>query len=157
MMSASGHPRAARLATRAGLLTILVVAMTGLAGSVTPAKATASHAVVAAAFADDADFTPMSDSDLATQRGGFDGIAFGIFLSGTLNQPTTNVLPAGMTVSAVSPSQVQIIGGVGNLAGASGIFQFTNIVGDMNVVNNNIIINVAVQPASPVNSVSLIP
>jgi hypothetical protein len=99
----------------------------------------------------------MSDSDLAHQRGGFDGVAFGIFLSGTLNQPTTSVLPAGMTVTSLSPSQVQIVGGVGNLAGANGIFQFTSIVGDMNIVNNNIIVNVAVQPASPVNSVTFIP
>jgi hypothetical protein len=60
-------------------------------------------------------------------------------------------------VIALSPSQVQIVGGVGNLAGANGIFQFTSIVGDMNVVNNNVIINVAVQPASPVNSVTFIP
>jgi hypothetical protein len=153
MKSTRGHPGT----TRSGLLALMIVAACGLAGTAGPAQAAASRAVAADAFADGANFTPMSDSELAAQRGGFDGVAFGIFLSGTLNQPTSSVLPAGMTVTALSPSQVQIVGGVGNLAGANGIFQFTNIVGDMNVVNNNIIINVAVQPASPVNSVTFIP
>jgi hypothetical protein len=141
---------------RAHLLALLIAAACGLAAMAGPAQAAASSRM-AAAFADGADFTPMSDSDLARQRGGFDGVAFGIFLSGTLNQPTTSALPAGVTVTTTSPSQVQIVGGVGNLAGANGIFQFTSIVGNMNVVNNNVIINVAVQPASPVNSVTLIP
>jgi hypothetical protein len=139
---------------RSGLLAILILA-SGIAGTAGQAQAAAS--MVAAAFSDGADFAPMSDADMARQRGGFDGVAFGITLSGTLNQPTTNVLPDGMALTALSPGQVQITGGVGNLGGANGIFQFTSIVGDMNVVNNNIIINVAVQPASPVNSVTLIP
>jgi hypothetical protein len=153
MKSTRGHLKT----MRSGLLALMIAAACGLAATAGPAQATASHAFADAAFADGADFTPMSDSDLAHQRGGFDGVAFGIFLSGTLNQPTTSVLPAGMTVTSLSPSQVQIVGGVGNLAGANGIFQFTSIVGDMNVVNNNIIVNVAVQPASPVNSVTFIP
>ena len=154
MKSTRGHLKT----MRSGLLALMMIAAAcGLAATAGPAQAAASHAFADAAFADGADFTPMSDSDLAHQRGGFDGVAFGIFLSGTLNQPTTSVLPAGMTVTSLSPSQVQIVGGVGNLAGANGIFQFTSIVGDMNIVNNNIIVNVAVQPASPVNSVTFIP
>jgi len=127
-----------------------------LAASSQPASAMAADPL-AAAFSDNADFKPMTKSEMASARGGFDGIAFGIFLSGTLSQPVTTTLPAGLTVSTLSPSQVQIIGGIGNLAGASGIFQFTNIVGDMNVVNNNIIINVSVQASSPVNAVTFIP
>jgi hypothetical protein len=99
----------------------------------------------------------MDKQDMSEQRGGYDGIAFGIFLNGTLSQPVTTTVPDGLTVSTLSPSQVQIVGGIGNLAGASGIFQFTNVVGDMNVINNNIIINVTIQPGSPTNTVTLIP
>lgn len=139
-----------------GLLSALVLATMYLAASPRTALATPSGAL-ASAFVGDADFEPMTTADMAGQRGGFDGIAFGIFLSGSLSQPTTTTLPAGLSVSTLSPSQVQIVGGIGNLAGANGIFQITNIVGDMNVVNNNIIINVSMQPTSPTNTTSMIP
>jgi hypothetical protein len=139
-----------------GLLPALVLGTICLAASSWPALASPPGAL-ASAFASDADFEPMTTTEMAGQRGGFDGIAFGIFLSGTLSQPVTTTLPAGLTVSTLSPSQVQIVGGIGNLAGANGIFQITNIVGDMNVVNNNIIINVSIQPSSPTNAVSFIP
>jgi hypothetical protein len=122
-----------------------------------PTMAAATPTVLESAFSDAAGFAAMDKADMARQRGGYDGIAFGIFLSGTLNQPATTTVPNGLTVSTLSPNQVQIVGGVGNLAGASGIFQFTNVVGNMNVINNNIIINVTVQPGSPTNSVTLIP
>ena len=88
---------------------------------------------------------------MAEARGGMDGIAFGIFLSGTLNAPNTTTLPPGVSVTTPGSGQIQIIGGIGNLAGASGIFQLTNIIGDMNVVNNNIIINVSLQTSPPTN------
>lgn len=118
---------------------------------------TATADDLSAAFDDGSGFTEMDKQDMSEQRGGYDGIAFGIYLSGTLNQPVTSSVPAGLTVSNISPSQVQIVGGVGNLGGANGIFQFTNVVGDMNVINNNIIINVNVQPGSPTNSANFLP
>jgi hypothetical protein len=155
MSSTSQCRQAPWSARRLGLLPALVVGAICLAASSGPAQAVPGP--LPSAFATDADFEPMTTTEMAGQRGGYDGIAFGIFLSGSLNQPTTTTLPAGLTVATMSPSQVQIVGGIGNLAGANGIFQITNIVGDMNVVNNNIIINVSIQPTSPTNTVSLIP
>jgi len=137
-----------------GALTACV--LLGVMAFATPASAAASDDL-ASAFSDDSGFTEMDKQDMSEQRGGYDGIAFGIFLNGTLNQPVTTTVPDGLTVSTLSPSQVQIVGGIGNLAGASGIFQFTNVVGDMNVINNNIIINVTVQPGSPTNTTTFIP
>jgi hypothetical protein len=124
---------------------------------VTSTAAAGTSNELASAFSDDSGFTEMDKSDMADQRGGYDGIAFGIFLSGTLSQPVTTTLPPGLTVTAPSPSQVQIVGAVGNLGNASGIFQFTNVVGDMNVINNNIVINVSIQSGSPTNTTIPIP
>jgi hypothetical protein len=138
----------ARLSCR---LAVAIVLLT--AGAAPAAAAAISPAALADAFSNQTGFAPMDRADLGEQRGGYDGIAFGIFLSGTLSQPATSALPAGITVSTLANNQIQIVGGVGNLAGASGIFQFTNVVGDMNVINNNIIINVTVQPGAPTNTV----
>lgn len=139
---------------RLGALMVCVVL--GSLGVTSTAAAGTSNEL-ASAFSDDSGFTEMDKSDMADQRGGYDGIAFGIFLSGTLSQPVTTTLPPGLTVTAPSPSQVQIVGAVGNLGNASGIFQFTNVVGDMNVINNNIVINVSIQSGSPTNTTIPIP
>ena len=130
--------------------------MPGLSEASATADASTVADPMAAAFSDSSAFTPMSNKEMGEQRGGFDGIAFGIFLSGTL-QPNTQTLPPGLTVTSTTPNQIQVVGGIGNLAGASGIFQFTNIVGNLNVVNNNIIINVTLQPQSPGNAGSTFP
>jgi hypothetical protein len=137
-----------------GLLSVLVLGAICMSAVAYPALS-APIGPLAGAFSDDAEFSPMTKEEMSKQRGGYDGVAFGIFLSGTLNQPITTTLPAGLTVSALDPNQVQIIGAIGNIGSASGIFQFTNIVGNMNVVNNNIIINVSIQSTSPTNAVGL--
>ena len=150
-----GRPRQVERRIRwLGLLTVLALGAICMSLYAQPALS-APIGPLAGAFSDDADFSPMTKEEMAKQRGGFDGVAFGIFLSGTLNQPVTTTLPAGLTISALDPNQVQIIGAIGNIGSASGIFQFTNIVGNMNVVNNNIIINVSVQATSPTNAVGL--
>lgn len=113
-------------------------------------------AALADAFGDDSGFKPMTKAEMSDARGGLDGIAFGIFLSGTLNAPQSTPLPPGVTVTPLGSGQVQIIGGIGNLAGANGIFQITNVIGDMNVINNNIIINVTIQPQSPTTTTGLL-
>lgn len=143
-------------ATLCALGALTACVLLGVLAFATPASAAASDDL-ASAFSDDSGFTEMDKQDMSEQRGGYDGIAFGIFLNGTLNQPVTSTLPAGLTVSTLAPNQVQIVGGIGNIAGASGIFQFTNVVGDMNVINNNIIINVTIQPGSPTNTATFLP
>jgi hypothetical protein len=112
-------------------------------------------AALADAFSDDSGFKPMTKSEMSEARGGLDGVAFGIFLTGTLNAPQSTTLPPGVTVTPLGSGQVQIIGGLGNLAGANGIFQFTNVIGDLNVINNNLIINVVIQSQSPTTTSSV--
>jgi hypothetical protein len=134
----------------------LCLAVASVAFVAQPSSAHAMAGPLSAAFAADADFQTMSNGEMAKERGGFDGVAFGIYFSGMLNQPVTSNLPAGVTVSTTS-NQVQIVGAVGSFGNAAGIFQLTNIIGNMNVVNNNIIVNIAVQPQSPTNTVSTVP
>jgi hypothetical protein len=156
MFSTQQLPKAGRRGQRLGLLVAVTLGMFCLSAVPHPVLASAPDPL-AAAFSDDSGFKPMDKTELADQRGGFDGIAFGIFLSGTLSQPVTSTLPPGLTVATTAPNQVQIVGGIGNLAGANGIFQFTNVVGNMNVINNNIIINVSLQAASPTNTTAVLP
>jgi hypothetical protein len=135
----------------------ICLAMAAFCGIVArPSSANAMAGPLSAAFASDADFKAMSNGEMSKERGGFDGVAFGVYFTGVLNQPVSSSLPPGVTVST-TPSQIQIVGGLGSFGNAAGIFQFTNIIGNMNVVNNNIIVNIAVQPQSPTNSVSTVP
>ncbi|MFI4975127.1 MAG: hypothetical protein ACHP84_11360 [Caulobacterales bacterium] len=109
---------------------------------------------MAAAFEDPSAFKPMDNKEMGEARGGFDGVAFGIFLNGTITQQVPPTLPPGITVTT-TPNSIQVIGAFGNFAGANGIFQLTNVNGNFNVINNNIIINVIVQPQSPTNAAGL--
>jgi hypothetical protein len=144
----SGRSRGAARGRR--LLPLLLLSFSCLAASIGHAYAmTSSNDALAGAFADgDSSFKEMSTDDMSSQRGGFDGIAFGIFLNGTVTTLATNQLPAGVTAEQTGPSQIQIVGAVGSLGNATGIFQFVNVVGNSNVINNNVIINIAVLPST---------
>jgi len=131
------------------VLPMLFLSLSCLAASVGHAYAMNNEDALAGAFADgDSSFKEMSNDDMAGQRGGYDGVAFGIFLTGDITTTPTQTLPPGVTATVTGPDQLQIIGGVGTFGNASGIFQFVNVVGNSNVINNNVIINVTVLPST---------
>lgn len=105
---------------------------------------------LAAAFEGSPAFEAMADSDMAEARGGYRGVSFGVYFNGSVSSSgPTGDLPDGMSVTQIGDNGVQLQAALGDLGGASGLFQFTNVVGDMNVVNNSIVINVMVVPDLP--------
>jgi hypothetical protein len=156
MTRANGHQGQQGRPLFSGLLPALLLGIGCLTVSVGHAQAATAPDPLSDAFADgDSTFKPMNNDEMASARGGFDGVAFGIFVDGVINQPTGNTLPVGVTATVPAPNQIQIIGAIGNLAGASGVFQFVNVVGNSNVINNNVIINVTVLPTAPADSTFL--
>jgi hypothetical protein len=138
-----------------GLLPLLLLSFGCLAVGAGHAYAMTNQDALASAFSDgDTGFQEMSSDDMSAQRGGYDGVAFGIYLTGSVITTPGNQLPAGVQAS-VTGNQLQIIGGVGSFGNANGIFQFVNVVGNSNVINNNVIINVTVLPTSPGDSTFL--
>lgn len=87
----------------------------------------------------------LSNTEMAELRGGFRGVLFGVsfFGNATALAGSSSVgAPEGVTVDVRSDNLVQISAGLGQLpAGFNGVLQTTNIIGDMNVVNNNLVIN----------------
>lgn len=113
---------------------------------------TLAHADVdlASAFDGGSKFEAVGDTEMAEARGGYRGVSFGVYFSGSVsNSGTPGELPAGMSVTQDGDNRVQLQAALGDLGGANGLFQFTNVVGDMNVVNNSIVINVMVVPDLP--------
>lgn len=93
---------------------------------------------------------PLEDEALSEMRGAA-GLMFSVFFTSELefNQPAS--APEGLAVTQPADNMVQITGGLGNFGGANGIFQFTNVEGSMNVVNNSMVINVAIVNSSTPN------
>jgi hypothetical protein len=103
-----------------------------------------------AAFDNGARFETVNDGEMANARGGYRGVSFGVYFTGSVSSGgNTGELPAGMSVTQDGDNRVQLQAALGDLGGASGLFQFTNVVGDMNVVNNSIVINIMVVPDLP--------
>lgn len=95
---------------------------------------------------------PMSEAELDEARGGARGLYFGFAFSAdyaTASGAQAGQLPPNVDVTAISESQVQVVGAFGSLSGNfNGVLQTTNVVGNMNVVNNNLVINVFMLPPS---------
>jgi hypothetical protein len=109
-----------------------------------------ADADLASAFDTGAQFESVNDSEMAEARGGYRGVSFGVYFSGSVSSSgNTGELPAGMSITQDGDNHVQLQASLGDLGGASGLFQFTNVVGDMNIVNNSIVINVMVVPDLP--------
>lgn len=98
---------------------------------------------------------PLSDGEMGELRGGFAGVAFSAFFTGsfdsngaaqgnlvTSNPPGGTAPPPNSTLT--SDGQVKISTVVGNFQGANGIFQIAQVPGSFNVVNNNLFVQVAV-------------
>jgi hypothetical protein len=87
---------------------------------------------------------------MAAARGGYRGVSFGVYFNGSVSSMGgTGELPAGMSVTQDGDNRVQLQAALGDLGGANGLFQFTSVVGDMNIVNNSIVINIMVVPDLP--------
>ncbi len=99
--------------------------------------------------------TPMTDEEMGELRGGFAGLAFSVFFSGTFDSlgNATGTLEVDTTgtfgtapdpVVTVTDTEVQISTVIGDFQGASGIFQIASVPGSFNIVNNNLFIQIAI-------------
>jgi hypothetical protein len=101
--------------------------------------------------------TPIAEADMQDVRGGFNGLAFNVYFTGSFENlqaqasgqltvgggavpGTTNAPPPNFSVQ---DGQVQISTVIGNFQGASGIFQIAQVPGSFNVVHNNLFIQIA--------------
>ncbi len=115
-----------------------------------PANAAFAETDLASAFDSGANFESMNETEMAQARGGYRGVSFGVYFNGSVSSTgNSGELPAGMSVTQNGDNRVQLQAALGDLGGANGLFQFTNVVGDMNVVNNSIVINVVIVPDLP--------
>ncbi len=110
----------------------------------------------------------LHESDLADKRGGFDGISFSALFEGRFDRngsPIGELVVEATTVSATantsfalanaSGPDVQMQTVVGDFAGARGIFQITQVPGDLNIVTNNMYLQVyVVESAAKIPSLS---
>lgn len=130
--------------------TAFIVGTSLIAAAILPPTWALASSDLASAFDDGAQFEIMADSDMAEARGGYRGVSFGVYFNGSVSSTgNTGELPAGMSVTHDGDNRVQLQAALGDLGGANGLFQFTNVVGDMNVVNNSIVINVVIVPDLP--------
>jgi hypothetical protein len=128
----------------------ILVSALFLSVSVLPTNKAHADSDLASAFESGASFESMNDDDMSQARGGYRGVSFGVYFNGSVSsQGNTGELPAGMSVTQDGDNRVQLQAALGDLGGANGLFQFTNVVGDMNVVNNSIVINVVIVPDLP--------
>ena len=87
----------------------------------------------------------VPDAHLAELRGGVGGVKFSVYFAGEMDRATSNgSIPEGMTVDTSQNDSVQITSGLGNFGGANGVFQLTEVNGSMNVINNTMVVNVAI-------------
>lgn len=97
----------------------------------------------------------LDESEMATERGAFNGLDFSVIFSGSIqpnSNPTGNLVVNGPPAPAPSLADVNVGNNgdvtiqtvVGNLNGASGIFQITQVPGDFNIVNNNLFVQINV-------------
>lgn len=90
---------------------------------------------------------PLTSGEMAGLRGGYNGLAFRVVFEGfvdsngnqdyTLNTTDSSTPQSDVTVTQ-GDGQVSLTASVGGFAGASGVFQVTQIPGSFNVVRNNL-------------------
>ncbi len=110
---------------------------------------------LAAATVFNPQWAALDESEMATERGAFNGLDFSVIFSGSIqpnSNPTGNLVVNGPPAPAPSLADVNVGNNgdvtiqtvVGNLNGASGIFQITQVPGDFNIVNNNLFVQINV-------------
>jgi hypothetical protein len=89
----------------------------------------------------------MKDSEMADVRGGMGGMSFSVFFTGSVTDLTVDpgTAPSVGDVT-VSTGQVQVSNFIASTGNINGVFQFTSVNGNMNVVNNHMTIQIAVFP-----------
>lgn len=104
---------------------------------------------------------PLSDSEMGDLRGGFDGLAFSVFFTGSIDSLGNTSTTSGTGTTGAPPPDVTVSDGtvrisslVGNFQGANGIFQIAQVPGNFNIVNNNLFVQVAL---ITVSNATLIP
>lgn len=83
----------------------------------------------------------MDDDELSEARGGYGGVYFTLFGYGDINN-VAGGLPDGVTVDSQSADLVSLNLGLASLPNTGGFIQFASVVGNNNVVNNNLVLNV---------------
>lgn len=83
----------------------------------------------------------LSNEELSESRGGYGGIFFSLFGYGDINQ-VGGTLPDGVSIDSQSADLVSMNVGLANLPNTGGFVQFASVVGNNNIVNNNLILNV---------------
>ncbi len=98
---------------------------------------------------------PLSEAELGSMRGGYNGLAFSVFFTGffdNLGNTAGNLVvnDGGATTPVPEPTftaesgQVRMSAAVGDFGGARGIFQIAQVPGSYNVVYNNLFVQIAV-------------
>lgn len=83
----------------------------------------------------------MTDEDMSIARGGYRGVYFTLFGYGDINQ-VGGTLPDGVEVTSQSADLVSMNLGLASLPNTGGFIQFASVVGNNNIVNNNLVLNV---------------
>ncbi len=83
----------------------------------------------------------LSEEELGIERGGFGGVYFTLFGYGDINQVGSG-LPEGVTLASQSADLVSMNLGLASLPNTGGFIQFASVVGNNNIVNNNLVLNV---------------
>lgn len=83
----------------------------------------------------------MTDEELEETRGGYGGVYFTLFGYGDINQ-MGGTIPEGVDVTSRSADLVSLNLGLASLPNTGGFIQFASVVGNNNVVNNNLVLNV---------------
>ena len=101
---------------------------------------------------------PLQDNEMAKMRGGMGGMSFSVFFTGAVTDltvdPGASPNTSDVTVSSGTVDISNVIASTGNI---NGVFQFTSVNGNMNVVNNHMTIQVALFPpgTTPVPTTSI--
>lgn len=89
----------------------------------------------------------MKDNEMANVRGGMGGMSFSVFFTGSVTDLTTTPgTSTNVGDVTVSTGQVQISNFIASTGNINGVFQFTSVNGNMNVVNNHMTIQIAIFP-----------
>ncbi|KPP92918.1 hypothetical protein [Erythrobacter sp. HL-111] len=83
----------------------------------------------------------IEEPELADLRGGYRGVYFELFGYGDLSR-MGGTLPDGVEIASQSADLVSLSVGLATLPNTGGFAQFASVVGDNNVVNNNLVLNV---------------
>lgn len=115
----------------------------GLAAIAIPAHAQpAGNSLASAVFADSmSGMRTLTDQELESSRGGYGGVFFSL-LGYVEGSQIGGQLPDGVSIGSQSPDQITLNLGLASLPNTGGFIQFASVVGNNNIVNNNLVLNV---------------